>query len=102
MQGFARLSAVYGGTYMLNKTDVEVVYDEAGQAIGVQSEGVVAKAKLVVGDPSYFKAKTQLVGKVVRCVCIMVRHSVCMCVCVCVGEGSGLAYTVDVCMCVQV
>lgn len=88
-KAFARLSAVYGGTYMLSKPDVEVVYDEGGkvgraggrgggwggagarrrprdgggggdrpspsaQAIGVTSEGETAKAKLVVGDPSYF------------------------------------------------
>ena len=26
-QGFARLSAVHGGTYMLGKSDIEVVYD---------------------------------------------------------------------------
>lgn len=73
LQAFARLSAVYGGTYMLNKPDVKVVFDEAGKAIGVESEGVVAKAKLVVGDPSYFPGKTRLVGKVVRCIAFMVR-----------------------------
>lgn len=39
LQAFARLSAVYGGTYMLNKPDVEVVYNEEGVAIGVKSEG---------------------------------------------------------------
>lgn len=32
LQAFARLSAVFGGTYMLGKPDVEVVYDEAGKA----------------------------------------------------------------------
>jgi hypothetical protein len=32
---------VYGGTYMLNKADAEVVYDDAGVAIGVKSEGEV-------------------------------------------------------------
>lgn len=71
-QAFARLSAVYGGTYMLNKPDIKVVYDEAGRAVGVESEGVVARAKIVVGDPSYFPDKTRLVAKVVRCVAIMV------------------------------
>ena len=39
LQAFARLSAVYGGTYMLNKPDIQVVYNETGQAIGVSSEG---------------------------------------------------------------
>lgn len=46
MQAFARLSAVYGGTYMLAKPDVEVVY-ENGVAVGVSSEGETAKAKMV-------------------------------------------------------
>lgn len=52
-QGFARLSAVYGGTYMLNRTDAKVAYDPAGVAIGVTAEGQTAKGKFVVGDPSY-------------------------------------------------
>jgi len=56
-QSFARLSAVYGGTYMLNKPDCEVVYDEQGRACGVQSDGETAKCKFVVGDPSYFPGK---------------------------------------------
>jgi GDP dissociation inhibitor len=51
-QAFARLSAVYGGTYMLSKPDLEVVYSGEGVATGVQSEGETAKAKFVVGDPS--------------------------------------------------
>jgi RAB protein geranylgeranyltransferase component A len=51
-QAFARLSAVYGGTYMLSKPDVEVVYSEEGVATGVKSEGETAQAKFVVGDPS--------------------------------------------------
>ena len=57
LQAFARLSAVYGGTYMLAKPDVEVVYDEAGAAVGVSSEGETARAKFVVGDPTYFPDK---------------------------------------------
>ena len=53
-QAFARLSAVHGGTYMLDKPDVEVVYDDEGIALGVKSGEEMAKAKFVVGDPSYF------------------------------------------------
>ena len=45
LQAFARLSAVYGGTYMLSKPDAEVVYDDAGKAVGVSSEGETAKCK---------------------------------------------------------
>eukprot|EP00122_Pirum_gemmata_P016213 Pgem_evm1s15152 len=35
-QGFARLSAVYGGTFMLRRPIDEVVYDDTGVAIGVK------------------------------------------------------------------
>ncbi|KAK2519328.1 Gdi2 [Columba livia] len=37
-QGFARLSAIYGGTYMLNKPIEEIVI-ENGKVVGVKSEG---------------------------------------------------------------
>jgi len=71
-QGFARLSAVYGGTYMLAKHDVEVVYDEeTGRACGAKSEGEIAKAKYIIGDPSYFPGKTKVVGQVVRALCLL-------------------------------
>jgi Rab GDP dissociation inhibitor len=71
MQAFARLSAVYGGTYMLHKADAAVVYDESGRAVGVSSEGETAKCKYVVGDPSYFAGKTRPTSRVVRAVCIL-------------------------------
>ncbi|KAI8476475.1 MAG: GDP dissociation inhibitor [Monoraphidium minutum] len=70
-QAFARLSAVYGGTYMLNKSDAQVVYDEAGNATGVSSEGETARCKFVVGDPSYFPSKVRVAARVVRAVCVM-------------------------------
>ncbi|KAH7518696.1 guanosine nucleotide diphosphate dissociation inhibitor At5g09550 isoform X1 [Ziziphus jujuba] len=70
-QAFARLSAVYGGTYMLNKPDCKVVFDGDGKAIGVTSEGETAKCKKVVCDPSYLPDKVQKVGKVARAICIM-------------------------------
>lgn len=69
-QAFARLSAVYGGTYMLNQPNVEVLY-ENGVAVGIKNGGEVARAKLVVGDPSYFPDKVRCVGKVVRAIAIM-------------------------------
>lgn len=37
-QAFARLSAVYGGTYMLNQPAVEVLY-ENGVAVGIKNGG---------------------------------------------------------------
>ena len=63
MQAFARLSAVYGGTYMLSKPDVKVAYQN-GVAVGVTADGETAEAKLVVGDPSYFPDKVQKSSRV--------------------------------------
>lgn len=42
---------------MLSKPDVKVSYDGTGRAVGVESEGEVAKCKFVVGDASYFPGK---------------------------------------------
>ncbi|CAH8321233.1 unnamed protein product [Eruca vesicaria subsp. sativa] len=70
-QAFARLSAVYGGTYMLNKPECKVEFDSSGKAIGVTSAGETAKCKKVVCDPSYLSDKVKKVGRVTRAVCIM-------------------------------
>ncbi|KAF7130016.1 hypothetical protein RHSIM_Rhsim10G0172500 [Rhododendron simsii] len=70
-QAFARLSAVYGGTYMLNKPECKVEFDSDGKAFGVTSEGETAKCKKVVCDPSYLPSKVKKVGKVARAICIM-------------------------------
>ncbi|KAL5718723.1 Rab GDP dissociation inhibitor beta [Ranunculus cassubicifolius] len=70
-QAFARLSAVYGGTYMLNKPDCKVEFDEEGKACGVTSAGKTARCKKVVCDPSYLPNKVRKVGKVARAICIM-------------------------------
>jgi Rab GDP dissociation inhibitor len=69
-QGFARLSAIYGGTYMLNKPVEQIVY-ENGVVVGVKSEGEVAKCKLVIGDPSYFPDKVNKVGQVVSAIAVL-------------------------------
>jgi Rab GDP dissociation inhibitor len=78
-QGFARLSAIYGGTYMLDKKIDQIEYDESGKFVGVTSGGETVKAKAVIGDPSYFvnekdKAKEDKVfieNHVVRAICIL-------------------------------
>ncbi|KAJ3065545.1 Rab GDP dissociation inhibitor alpha [Podochytrium sp. JEL0797] len=70
-QSFARLSAIYGGTYMLEKKIEEIIYDEAGKFVGVKSDGEIAKAKIVIGDPSYFPEKVKKVGQVVRVICFL-------------------------------
>jgi len=72
-QGFARLSAIYGGTYMLN-APIEQVVIEDGKAVGVRSseEGKpVARCKFIVADPSYFPDRVHTTGKVVRAICIL-------------------------------
>ncbi|KAI9298850.1 rab GDP-dissociation inhibitor [Neoconidiobolus thromboides FSU 785] len=69
-QGFARLSAIYGGTYMLDKKVDEIVI-ENGKFAGVRSGDEVARAKQVIGDPSYFSDKVKKVGQVVRSICLL-------------------------------
>jgi len=69
-QGFARLSAIYGGTYMLDKPIEEIVI-EGGKVVGVKSGGEVAKCKQVYCDPTYVSDKVNKFGKVVRCICLM-------------------------------
>lgn len=79
-QSFARLSAIYGGTYMLDKPVDEIMTDQDGNFVGVRSGNEVARAKQVIGDPSYFGAgelaeggKLRVVeeGKVIRAICIL-------------------------------
>ncbi|CEP18727.1 hypothetical protein [Parasitella parasitica] len=74
-QAFARLSAVYGGTYMLNKNVAKLVYDEQGKVTGVEADGEVAKAKMVICDPSYVPEKVKTVGSVVRAICVL-KHPI--------------------------
>lgn len=69
-QAFARLSAIYGGTYMLDKPIDEVVYED-GKVTGVRSGDDVAKAKIVIGSPSYFPDKVKKNGQVVRAICLL-------------------------------
>ncbi|EIW65621.1 RAB GDP-dissociation inhibitor [Tremella mesenterica] len=84
-QAFARLSAIYGGTYMLDKTIESINVDENGVFTGVTSGGETVRAKKVIGDPSYFGAgkdmaeggKVRVVetGKVIRAICIL-KHPI--------------------------
>ena len=85
-QAFARLSAIYGGTYMLDKKVDEVVLDGAGKFVGVRCGDETVKAKQVIGDPSYFGAgasggkdtgKMRVVEehKVIRAICFL-KHPI--------------------------
>ncbi|KAI9821221.1 MAG: Rab GDP dissociation inhibitor alpha [Pycnora praestabilis] len=84
-QGFARLSAIYGGTYMLNTTIDEIIYD-GSKAAGIkatmkergdESEGMkfTTMAKKILADPSYFPGKVQVVGHLLKAICIL-KHPV--------------------------
>ncbi|KAK5721832.1 Rab GDP dissociation inhibitor alpha [Elasticomyces elasticus] len=81
-QGFARLSAIYGGTYMLNTTVDQVEYDSEGKVSGIsatmkergeEGEGMKfsTKCKKIIADPSYFPDKVQVVGHMLKAICIL-------------------------------
>ena len=38
-EGFSRLCALYGGTYMLNREVEEILFDENGKFKGIKSPG---------------------------------------------------------------
>ncbi|KAI8980931.1 GDP dissociation inhibitor [Pilobolus umbonatus] len=76
-QAFARLSAVYGGTYMLNKDADELIYNEQGQVTGVRSGDETVNAKMVICDPSYVPNKVKTVGSVVRAICLLTHPIPC-------------------------
>lgn len=95
-----RLSAIYGGTYMLNKPVDEIVM-EGGHVVGVKSEGEVhdadnvqnqswrvpmlhvldprsccsllqvARCKQLICDPSYVPDRVRKAGQVIRVICIL-------------------------------
>ena len=84
-QGFARLSAIYGGTYMLNTHIDEVMY-EGGKVAGIKAtmqerdvpgDGMkfTTKTKKILADPSYFPGKARVVGHLLKAICIL-KHPV--------------------------
>ncbi|CDK29184.1 unnamed protein product [Kuraishia capsulata CBS 1993] len=74
-QGFARLSAIYGGTYMLDTPIDEVLYEEVDgvkKFAGVKTKEGTAKAPIVIADPTYFPEKVKPLGqRVIRAMCIL-------------------------------
>jgi len=73
-QGFARLSAIYGGTYMLDKPADELVMED-GKVVGVKSGEDIARCSMVICDPSYAPHMCKKFGQVIRAICIL-DHSV--------------------------
>jgi Rab GDP dissociation inhibitor len=76
-EGFSRLCALYGGTYMLNRDVEEILYDENGNFRGIKSQGEEAYGKILITEPSYVQKfnKVKSVGKVIRRICIL-DHSI--------------------------
>lgn len=75
-EGFSRLCAVNGGTFMLNQNIDEVIYDEGGRAVGVRAGDMAAAAPVIIGEASYFpKEKVKQVGTVVRSICFL-KHPI--------------------------
>ncbi|OQS00988.1 rab GDP dissociation inhibitor alpha [Achlya hypogyna] len=74
-EGFSRLCAIHGGTFMLHRS-VDEILEKDGKAWGIRCGNEVAKGKIIIGDPSYFPAsKTRVTGKVVRSIFIL-RHPI--------------------------
>lgn len=72
-EGFSRLCALYGGTYMLNRDVEEIIYDDNGKFKGIKSQGEIAYGKVLIAEPSYVAKynKVKSTGRVIRCICIM-------------------------------
>lgn len=74
-EGFSRISAVNGGTFMLN-TDITKILFDGGKVVGVGNENEVAKCSMVICDPTYvincgLKDRVKLTERVLRCICIL-------------------------------
>jgi len=72
-EGFSRLCAIYGGTYMLNTPVDGFVYGEDGKVTGMRSGENVVKAPMIICDPSYVIGtnKIKSIGKIIRSICLL-------------------------------
>ena len=74
-QAFARLSAVYGGTFMLDTPFKGIVTDDDGELCGINStvsgKDCVLKCKAIFASPDYFPDKVEKKGDIARCYCIL-------------------------------
>jgi Rab GDP dissociation inhibitor len=83
-EGFSRLAAVHGGTYMLRRDVKSFLFNNDGTIKGVcvttegKDEGE-AYCKQIIGDPSYFvnmqNQKVKKIGQIAKWLCIM-DHSI--------------------------
>lgn len=71
-ESFSRLCAVHGGTFMLNRGVDDLLCDETGKVWGIKSGDEVARAKMIIGDPTYFpENKLKKTGQVIRSIFIL-------------------------------
>ncbi|WPK23557.1 hypothetical protein PUMCH_000798 [Australozyma saopauloensis] len=71
-QGFARLSAIYGGTFMLDTPIDEFLYTDDKKFAGVITKEGKARAPVVIADPTYFPERVKSTGqKVIRALCFL-------------------------------
>ena len=71
-ESFSRLCAIHGGTYMLNTNCDEIMFDENGRVNGIRNGDKIAKAPMVICDPSYTtNDRLKEMGKVIRAICIL-------------------------------
>ncbi|XP_075893052.1 rab GDP dissociation inhibitor alpha [Nelusetta ayraudi] len=69
-QGFARLSAEYGGTFLLNRAVDEIVMDN-GKVKAVKSDGKLFYCKQLICDPTYAPKCVRKMGRVIRVICLL-------------------------------
>jgi Rab GDP dissociation inhibitor len=81
-EGFSRMAAVNGGTFMLNADLDEVLFSE-GRVVGVKSAKIKElmgfdqiNCKMIICDPTYvlkagLSGKVKVISRVVRCICIL-------------------------------
>lgn len=72
-EGFSRLAAIHGGTYML-RTNADEILMESGKVVGIRSGSDTATAPMVICDPSYvmnITGRVKKVGQVIRTICIL-------------------------------
>ena len=81
---------------MLDHSVDEILYTDKGIADGIRHGEEVAKAKYIIGDPSYFpKEKTRVTGRCV-CVCVCVcDYGLSACVLACVSSRLWIAHDED-------
>lgn len=71
-QGFARLSAIYGGTFMLDTPIDEMLFTDDKKFAGVITKEGKATAPVVIADPTYFPDRVKSTGqKVIRALCFL-------------------------------